>query len=949
MRVIFLTKEKNNAILKSKNKKRKGTRVKMSGQAFTNENKSKTFSQKVKGWTEKIDGMKTAKAWLWAAAISVVSLLFVLLPFLFRGTYTVWTGMSGDGATQFITFFEHIKEMGWFKAIGNYDYAVGLGADYLTSFSFYSLFDPFNVILFGLPFNPMLNYTITMACKQLACGLTMFAYLRYKQVKNSRALMLSVAYMLSGFVAFTFVRHYNLSVGPIYLPLAIMGVDKLFNKERPYLFITALFLCLISNFYVFFSLSVFVVAYAIAYYFHTNKLADKKSSVKGFFATLVPIAAYYLLAVVLAGIVLLPNLYGYLNAARSGSKGVDLFNFQTFLSQGASLFLPMTGKNYSVVSINLANAVLVLYALFKKDKRTRMHGIFVIILTLGYVLPAFGYAMNIFNYCNNRWSYGLNFFVYVMIALQSQDNDESVYDEGSIKKINAFFIGYAAVLLASVLPCVISLLQIKAWWLILLSVVLAFGVGYGAYKLVRFLNGKGVYKIFKKIYQPTVLFMLGFALTIGYAFAYYTIYSSQHDGKQRYAALFSAEEKYIADQSKDEFFRGDALATGVWYDNFATRGMNNGYYGTTLYNSIADNGVYEFFRENGVYNPTQNLGTSGLDGRFALQTLLSVRYSYDVLGRPYGFSKVEVEGCNYLYENDNYLPFGFMTDKVYSREQYLSQPVLARQYMLLDGVVLDGVADGEEYTSTVKSYPIADINGVKKGKKETKSFSVPMTGETDYRGHEVYLVIKGVKEVYKNNSTLLVNCNGVEKEYAYSPKGNLMYSDARDIYLNFGVMEQSVESLDFTLSISEGGDVRFDSMELQALPVEQTQSSLDTLAKTTSMENVQLGENSLSGEITTATDGYLVMTLPYSIGWTAYVDGAETEILQADTAFMAIKLAGKDKVQKIELRYQTPYLEEGKAVSFLGIGALGCVILGDTVLRLVRAKKKKEQGDNDHV
>ena len=231
----------------------------MSAEMGENENKTKkTFYEKIKGLTDKLDSMKTAKAWLWAVLIFALSLAFVMLPFVFRGTYTVWTGMSGDGATQFITFFEHMKGLGWLKAIGNYDFYVGLGGDYLTSFSFYSLFDPFNLILFGLPFNAMANYTLTMACKQLACGLTMFAYLRYKKVTNSRAIMLSAAYMLSGFVAFTFVRHYNLAVGPIYLPLAIMGVDKLFNKERPYIFIVALFLCLTSNFYVFFSLSVFV-------------------------------------------------------------------------------------------------------------------------------------------------------------------------------------------------------------------------------------------------------------------------------------------------------------------------------------------------------------------------------------------------------------------------------------------------------------------------------------------------------------------------------------------------------------------------------------------------------------------------------------------------------------------------------------------------------------------
>ncbi len=914
----------------------------MSVESIESEDK-KGFYKKIKKWIEKADGLNAVKAWLWMVGIALVSLAFVMLPFLFRGTYTVWTGMSGDGATQFLTFFEHIKEVGWLKAIGDYDFYVGLGADYLTSFSFYSLFDPFNLSLFALPFNAMANYTITMAMKQLACALTMFAYLRYKKVTNFRAIALSVAYMLSGFVAFTFVRHYNLSVGPIYLPLAIMGVEKLFNKECPYLFITALFFCLVSNFYVFFSLSVFVVAYAIAYYFHTCALCGEKKSVKSFFAKLVPIGAYYLLAVVLAGVVLLPNLYGYLHAARSGSKGLEFFNFQMFLSQAASLFVPMTAKNYSVVSVNLANVVLALYALFKKDKRTRMYGIFVIVLTIGYLLPVFGYAMNIFNYSNNRWSYGLNFFIYVLIALQSKDGDESAYDNCSIKKINGFFVVYAAVLLASVLPCLATVLQLKTWWIFVLCALIAIGAGYGAYQTLRLIKNKGVPKIFKKLYQPTLLFVLGFALTLGYCFSYYAIYSSQHEGKERYAALFSAEEQYIAQKSKDEYFRGDSLSTGVWYDNFGTRGMNNGYYGTTLYNSIADSGVYEFLAENGVYNPEQNLGMGGLDGRYALQTLLSVKYSYDVLTAPYGFSKVD--GYQYLYENENYLPFGFMTEKTYSRQQYLALDVLERQYMLLDGVVLDKESNAE-YVSSLEKREIAEITRVEKKVKRT--FTVDAT---QLQGKEVYLAVKGVKEVPKNNTLIEVSCNGVQKEYNYVPKGNLMYSDQRDFYLNFGVVDSATQTLEFSMWISEGSKfVEFDEVALYAAPVADRQSSLDRLAATTSLQNVQLGDRGLSGTLTSAQDGYLVLTLPYSEGWTAYVDGVETEIVKADTAFMSLKLSGSNKAQTVELRYQTPYLEEGKAVSFLGLGALGCVLLGDTTLRLIRKRKtKKEQGDNDHV
>ncbi|MBQ9714110.1 MAG: YfhO family protein [Clostridia bacterium] len=922
---------------------------------MTENHRKKIFSQsiqnfygKIKKGMEKADGLHAAKAWLWATLVSVLSLAFVMLPFLFRRSYTVWAGLSGDGATQFITFFERMKEVGWLKAVGNYDFYIGLGGDYLTSFSFYSLFDPFNCILFALPFNPLLNYTITMALKQLACALTMFAYLRYKKVRNSRAIMLSVAYMLSGFVAFTFVRHYNLAVAPIYLPLAIMGVDKLFNKERPFVFIASLFFCMVSNFYVFFSLSVFVVAYAIAYYFHDNALKGEKSTVKGFFAKLVPIGAYYLLAVVLAGVVLLPNLYGYMHAARNGSKGVVLFDFQMFLTQGASLVVPMTGKNYSVVSVNLANAVLVLYALFKRDKKTHMHGIFVLVLTVGYLLPVFGYAMNIFNYSNNRWSYGLNFFIYVMIALQSTDGDESVYDDCAAKKINACFVIYIAVLIASALPAVITIFEWKTWWLYTLSVLIAGGAGYGAYRLVKLIKNKGVPVFFKKLYQPTLLFVLGFALTIGYCFSYYVIYSGQHKGKARYATLFTEEESYAAEKSETEYFRTDTMATGVWYDNFGTRGMNNGYYGTTLYNTIADSGVYEFLKENGVYNPAQNLGMGGLDSRSALQTLLSVRYTYDVLGQPYGFTKIDGYDC--LYENGNYVPFGFMVNKTYSREKYLTLDVLERQNMLLSGVVLDiekGNAD-DTYQPTLQKQELskgtfADIALIQSvGKKKPKSFAVDAS---TYRGQEVYLVIKGVRDVGRNTA-LEISCNGVQKQYYYAPKGNLMYSDQRDIYMNFGVVGNEVESLDFKLWVSEGSPVvNFDCVEIHSMPVAAREDSLVTLSQTAHLKDVELSDGGLKGSIQNGEDGYLLLTLPYSDGWTAYIDGEETEIYQADTAFMAIRVEGKAQKQTIELCYETPYLAEGKAVSYLGLGGLGCVILADTTVRLVRKRKKTEKGE----
>ena len=59
------------------------------------------------------------------------------------------------------------------------------------------------------------------------------------------------------------------------------------------------------------------------------------------------------------------------------------------------------------------------------------------------------------------------------------------------------------------------------------------------------------------------------------------------------------------------------------------------------------------------------------------------------------------------------------------------------------------------------------------------------------------------------------------------------------------------------------------------------------------------------------------MTIPYSSGWRAYIDGVETEILKADTMYMAVDVP--EGTHQIEFYYCTPYLKKGAGLSGLGI------------------------------
>lgn len=109
---------------------------------------------------------------------------------------------------------------------------------------------------------------------------------------------------------------------------------------------------------MFFFNSVFLVFYALVY--HAEACRKEGCAYFGkSFLRLLKIAGFYLVAVLLASFMLLPNVYGYFNAARSESKGLVSFTSLFGLQALASYFLPIVGGHYSVIAFNLFSTVLI--------------------------------------------------------------------------------------------------------------------------------------------------------------------------------------------------------------------------------------------------------------------------------------------------------------------------------------------------------------------------------------------------------------------------------------------------------------------------------------------------------------------------------------------------------------------------------------------------------------
>ena len=64
-------------------------------------------------------------------------------------------------------------------------------------------------------------------------------------------------------------------------------------------------------------------------------------------------------------------------------------------------------------------------------------------------------------------------------------------------------------------------------------------------------------------------------------------------------------------------------------------------------------------------------------------------------------------------------------------------------------------------------------------------------------------------------------------------------------------------------------------------------------------------------------DQLLFLSIPYSGGWKAVVNGKETPLCRANTAYMALPLKAGDNA--VELYYETPYLRLGLVISLTGL------------------------------
>lgn len=395
--------------------------------------------------------------------------------------------------------------------------------------------------------------------------------------------------------------------------------------------------------------------------------------------------------------------------------------------------------------------------------------------------------------------------------------------------------------------------------------------------------------------------------------------------------------------------------------------MPYGYSSTQFAFSLANGYVSSYLNKLGIFED-QSFAYFGLDDRFIPLALANVRYDcangYDdgqYMYVPYGFAEMtELSQDAYppaikVFKNVLPMSAGITYSGYITESQFEEMNLAQRQEALTQAIVLpDKAAESitsDLVTNTDIAYSYQDLpysiflsDGITLTDAEGNdmSLSADVTKLTDLRikaqsgssitltfdglnGCETYLSINGF---YGNHNedivmpVLFESFNGespvTSKQLYYYTEYFSFRSDWHDYLVNFGYAS-SVTSIKITFQ--NEGSYSLDEMKVVCQPADTAVANLSSCFQY-QMTDVDMNSSALSyatdtitGNITTDTDKLMLLSIPYSSGWSLMLDGAPAKLYQADIMYMATYIPAGEHT--ITLKYETPGLKTGMIISIL--------------------------------
>ena len=607
----------------------------------------------------------------------------------------------GDFNVQQIPFYQMCH-----KAVrdGNifWNTTTDLGANFIGSYSFYLLGSPFFWLTLPFP-NFMVPYLMgpLLILKFGCAAFTGYLFIRRFTRTSDAAMLGGLLYAFSGFSIYNiFFNHFHEAI--ILFPLLLLSFELLITENKRCFFALMVCVCAISNYFFFFGMVVFTVIYFFVRLLSgAVKVSLSRFGVIVFEAVLGLGLSCILLYPAILAIVdnyRVSNVLDGWGAIMYGKEQIYANVLQCFFFPpdipARPVFFPDANVKWSSLGGWLPIFSMVgVFTLFSNRKGSwlkRLIGICVFMSMVPILNSAF-YAFNSSYYarwfympilimslatvilCEDRktnWNFGFNWVAVITLAITvviglfpRTIDDETVYglfsrgsSEADLKMYTSRFWITSAIALVS------------------LAIL---------YVLLRFV--KSNQKAFFKGATACVCI-----ITVIYA-NFFIISGRSHSYTFKEVMIDSLIEGEVNLNDNSEF-RVDV------YDGVDNTSMYLGYDGINAFHSVVPSSILEFYD---FLDIERSVGSRPEVKYEALRPLLSVKYLFNrksgdsfINGttgetKMPGWKYIKSESGYYIYENENYIPYGFSYDYYVTKDYFESVSKTKYSNIMLKAVVLN--------------------------------------------------------------------------------------------------------------------------------------------------------------------------------------------------------------------------------------------------------------------